>query len=169
MQARMKNPAALLTEVPGEWELVAGFLLRGRADRIERRRDGTISILDYKTGRVPPQKEVEDGRAPQLPLEAAMAEAGAFGNLHGTVDELAYWKLTGRSEPGNVCTLFKRDAARVADVVRLASDKLRDLIALFDNPETPYLAQPHPGLAPTRSDYAQLARVAEWAAARDEE
>ena len=64
------------------------FVLRGRADRIERRHDGTISILDYKTGRVPKQGEVEDGRAPQLPLEAAMAEAGAFADLHGTVDEL---------------------------------------------------------------------------------
>lgn len=159
----------LLTEVSGHWEPVEGFALRGRADRIERRRDGTISILDYKTGRVPPPAEVVDGRAPQLPLEAAMAEAGAFADLHGTVDELAYWKLTGRANPGEVCTLFKRDADRVANVVQLAADKLRDLIALFDHPDTPYLAQPHPGLAPVRSDFAQLARVAEWAAARDEE
>ena len=159
----------LLTEVSGQWEAANGFVLRGRADRIERRRDGTISILDYKTGRVPKQGEVEDGRAPQLPLEAAMAEAGAFTGLHGTVDELVYWKLTGRADPGEVCTLFKRDAARVADVVRLAADRLRELVALFDDRDTPYLAQPHPGLAPVRSDFAQLARVAEWAAARDEE
>ena len=57
----------------------------------------------------------------------------------------------------------------MADVVRLAADRLRELVALFDDPDTPYLAQPHPGLAPVRSDFAQLARVAEWAAARDEE
>ena len=55
------------------------FRLTGRADRIERRRDGGLAILDYKTGTPPSQKDVDAGLAPQLLLEAAMAEAGAFG------------------------------------------------------------------------------------------
>ncbi len=40
---------------------------------------------------------------------------------------------------------------------------LADLVAAFDDPAQPYLSQPHPGRAPRFSDYAQLARVAEWA------
>ncbi len=157
-------------EVSGEWRPVPDFVLKGRADRIERRRDGTLSVIDYKTGSVRSQKEVEDGRAPQLLLEAAMAEAGAFGaELRGVAAELAYWKLSGRADPGEVIPLFRRDPACIPEEVRAAAERLRALIAEFDDPETRYLAQPHPGLAPKFSDFAQLARVAEWAAARDEE
>ena len=71
-------------------------MLTGRADRIEQRRDGGLAILDYKTGTPPSQKDVDAGLAPQLLLEAAMLEAGAFGpTLSGTVEELTYWHLTG--------------------------------------------------------------------------
>ena len=38
----------------------------------------------------------------------------------------------------------------------------------YDAPDRCYLSQPQPGFAPRFSDYAQLARVAEWAAAGDE-
>ena len=49
----------------------------------------------------PSHKEVEAGFAPQLPLEAAMAEAGAFGpELAGETAELVYWHLTGGFDPG---------------------------------------------------------------------
>ena len=49
------------------------FTLVGRADRIERRADGRLAILDYKTGAPPSQREVDAGLAPQLLLEACMA------------------------------------------------------------------------------------------------
>ena len=55
------------------------FRLTGRADRIERYDDGTLEILDYKTGSPPTQKAVDDGLAPQLLLEAAIAAEGGFG------------------------------------------------------------------------------------------
>jgi len=42
------------------------------------------------------------------------------------------------------------------------------LIDAYDAPDRCYLSQPQPGFAPRFSDYAQLARVAEWAAAGDE-
>ena len=74
---------ALITEASGTLELARPgglFRLTGRADRIERWRDGGLAILDYKTGTPPSQKEVDAGLAPQLLLEAAMAEAGAFGD-----------------------------------------------------------------------------------------
>ena len=65
------------------------FRLIGRADRIERRREGGLAILDYKTGTPPSQKEVDAGLAPQLLLEAAMAAAGAFGEgIAGAAEEL---------------------------------------------------------------------------------
>ena len=164
--------ALIASEKQGEWLLPGEnpFFLIGRADRIERRYDATISILDYKTGSPPAGKDVEAGLAPQLTLEAAMAESGAFGEeLVGRVRELTYWHLTGGPEPGAAVTLFKQDPAKIDDAVATARDKLAELIAAFDNPAHPYLSQPHPGRAPRFSDYTQLARVAEWAALEDRE
>ena len=105
-------PEALVTEHPGEWRLArpgGEFVLRGRADRIERRPDGRLTIIDYKTGAPPGQGQVDAGFAPQLPLEAAMAEAGAFGGqLEAAAAELAYWHITGGFQPGKAIPLFKQ-------------------------------------------------------------
>ena len=145
------------------------FRLIGRADRIERRREGGLAILDYKTGTPPSQKEVDAGLAPQLLLEAAMAAAGAFGEgIAGAAEELTYWHLTGGFHAGEVRTLFKADRERSPRRSPTAREALCALIDAYDAPDRCYLSQPQPGFAPRFSDYAQLARVAEWAAAGDE-
>jgi ATP-dependent helicase/nuclease subunit B len=164
-ERRRAMPTSIRGEVRGDWPLQVpgGFLLVGRADRIERRADGRLAILDYKTGPVPSGKEVEAGFRPQLPLEAAMAASGAFGpDLVGETAELIYWHLTGGYVPGEQRSIFEADAARIAAVVATARDKLEALVKAFDDPGRPYLSQPHPGRSPRFSDYAQLARVAEW-------
>ncbi len=145
------------------------FRLRGRADRIERYAGGRLAILDYKTGAPPSQAAVDAGFAPQLPLEAAMAQAGGFGaEWTGAVAELTYWHLTGGFEAGEARKLFKGDAARTAEAAAAAASNLAELIASFDDPATPYLSVPHPGRVPRFSDYAQLARRAEWSEAGDD-
>lgn len=162
-------PVAIATEAKGDWVL-GSFTLSGRADRIERRADGSLAILDYKTGKPPSQKEVERGFAPQLPLEAAMAAAGAFGSdWQGVAGALVYWHLTGGYEAGKTQELFKGDPALTAESADDAAERLRALVARYQDPAQPYLSQPHPGRVPRFSDYAQLARVAEWAAVEDEE
>ncbi len=139
------------------------FELRGRADRIERRGDA-LSILDYKTGAPPTGTDVAEGWAPQLTLQAAMLLRGAFGpELAGHVMELAYWHLSGGFVAGEVRDPFRRDATRMQDAAEQAWDSLCRRVAAFDDPDCPYLSQPHPGEAPRFSDYAQLARVGEWA------
>src|SRR5690606_38611402 len=40
-----------------------------------------LEIIDFKTGGVPPPKEMSEFDAPQLLLEAALARAGAFRDL----------------------------------------------------------------------------------------
>jgi ATP-dependent helicase/nuclease subunit B len=162
-------PTRIVGEIDGEWALevpgspIGPFMLRGRADRIEVRPDGLLAILDYKTGAPPSQAEVQAGFAPQLPLEAAMAASGAFGqDYQGTVAELIYWHLTGGFIPGDTRLLFKADPVATGAAATAARDKLRDLVLAFDDPARAYLSQPHPGRVPRFSDYGQLARVAEW-------
>ncbi len=168
-ERRRSGPLALIrSEIEGEWIFPAPagpFSVRGRADRIERRFDGDIAILDYKTGTPPSQAAVDQGLAPQLPLEAAMLEAGAFGaDLTGRAAELTYWHISGGYKPGEVRSLLKRNAMLVQEAAETAAKNLQARVAAFDDSTQPYLSQPHPGAAPRFSDYAQLARVAEWAA-----
>ncbi len=158
------TPASVLSECRGSWELAdRRFTLTGRADRIERHADGGLVILDYKTGLVPTGRQVGAGLAPQLLLEAAMAEAGGFGDeAVGTVRELAYWHLTGGPTSGNEVKLFNGKGPSIGEAVTEAIERLRARIDDFDDVHTAYLSHPHPSMAPRFSDYAQLARVAEW-------
>ena len=163
--------AGISSEIKGTWSFPAPageFTLRAQADRIERNTDGTIGILDYKTGSAPLPKDVESGRSPQLPLEAAMAVAGAFGaELRGQVVELTYWQISGGNTPGKVATPLK-DADKLADTVAQAGERFRELVAAFDVEGRRYLCRPSPGAAPRFSDYVKLARVAEWQEAEGE-
>ena len=108
----VRPPVTIGTEATGVIELHrpgGRFRLTGRADRIERHADGTLAILDYKTGMPPTQKSVDQGLAPQLLLEAAMAADGGFGpDLRGTTSALIYWHLSGGLDPGKAAPLFKK-------------------------------------------------------------
>ncbi len=136
------------------------FELTAKADRIDELRDGSFAILDYKTGRTPTDPEVEMGYAPQLPLEAAMFNAGAFSGLRGEISSLGYWRLTGGSTAGEQKPL-KQSAGQLAEA---ALAGLEALIARFDQPETPYPAQPRHDRRLRFNDYAHLARIKEWSA-----
>jgi ATP-dependent helicase/nuclease subunit B len=168
-----RPPVAIVSEVKGAWDFGrpgGPFTLIGRADRIERDEDGQLAILDYKTGVPPGPRYVEAGLAPQLPLEACMAEEGAFGpELRSAATELTYWHLTGGYVPGEVCSLFRGNPERIAECIATSKASFLALIDSFDDPARCYLSQPHPARAPRFPQYAQLARVAEWTAAGEDE
>jgi ATP-dependent helicase/nuclease subunit B len=163
------QPVAIATEVSGIVDLLrpgGPFRLTGRADRIERHPDGSLSILDYKTGTPPAQRDVELGLAPQLLLEAAMAMEGGFGaDLTGAATELIYWHLSGGFEAGVARPLFKKTLSDIPHAIETTWDSFCRLIDDFDQPSRAYLSRPNPGVAPRFSDYEQLARVAEWSIA----
>jgi ATP-dependent helicase/nuclease subunit B len=157
-------PRALLHEQTGELKLPGGFVLNGRVDRIERAADGSVSLIDYKTGVVPAASAVEAGTAPQLPLEAVMAEAGVFGeDFCAAVTELAYFKLSGRAEAGQESRLFKGKPEILRSAIENAGAALQDLFDKFSDPATPYLAAPHPARVNKYDAYAGISRRAEWA------
>jgi len=138
------------------------FTLTAKADRIDRLADGSLAILDYKTGALPKPGDVKSGYAPQLPLEAAIAQAGGFpGVPAAAVAALVYWKLSGGDPPGEE-KFAAHDAVGVADLAARARRGLENLVARFDDPKTPYRSLPQPEQAPRYSDYGHLARVKEW-------
>ncbi len=154
-------------EVSGRLEIPTAFepfVLRARADRIDELNDGGLAVIDFKTGAPPSKREVAAGFAPQLPLEAAILTHGRFeGVPSGDVHELAFWRLSGAREPGEV----RNAADDPVEVMRQAYAGLSALVAKFDDPQTPYESRPRPERAPRYSDYEHLARVKEWASGDD--
>lgn len=138
----------------------SAFVLTAKADRIDLRlEDGSLEIIDYKTGGIPSGKQIAAGFAPQLPLEAMMAEAGAFkGVAAAPVSSLQYWKLTGK-DPA-IELKWPRDL-EVEEETRRARDGLMRLVTLFADAATPYLSNPRPAFT-GYGDYDHLARVREW-------
>jgi ATP-dependent helicase/nuclease subunit B len=162
-QARRAEAARILGELQGATTFTtpAGeFLLRARADRIEARADGTAVIVDHKTGRPPKPADVLSGRAPQLPIEGLIVEAGGFSGL-GPLHPLAleYFALRGGEPAGEI-----REAAKVPleELLERAREGLTRLLAHFADPAIPYVAIPRPAAARYQGDYDHLARVAEW-------
>ena len=60
-----------------------GVTLHGKADRIDRLADGSLAIVDYKTGKAPAQKAVEAGFALQLGLLGLIARGWGFRRGRG--------------------------------------------------------------------------------------
>ncbi len=163
-ERRTKNPpVALALETGADMPVPGGFTLKARADRIERRADETVFIADYKTGAPPKPKQVENGSAPQLPLEAVMAEAGAFGaDFSAPVTELAFWRISGRAAPGEEQPICADQPDELRAIVAAAAAALPALFAKFADPATPYLARPHPRRSTFEDVYAGVSRRAEW-------
>ena len=166
---RRAGIARTWTEIDGAMSIQTPggpFTLTAKADRIDLTTDGRAAIIDYKTGVLPTRRDIAAGAAPQLPLEAAILEAGGFGAVAAApVAELAYWRLGGGDPPGETVGVADADPALVART----RDGLARLIAAYDDPDMPYVPQPDPRLAPRYSDYRHLERLEEYATSREPE
>ncbi len=154
-------------EISGGLELTLPgleFRLRGRADRIDIMTDGSIAVLDYKTGQVPSIKQVESLLAPQMPLEAAMVKRLAFKDVPADlpISELLYLQLKGGSDPV-VPALRMPKEKEVTDLVEEAWTRLEELIAHYGKDTTGYLSRARV-FQERQFDgpYDHLARVQEW-------
>ena len=174
--ARRDNLPMIAAEIRGEIPIALDhdrtFVLSARADRIERRHDGTFAILDYKTGQPPTGKQVRMGLSPQLTLEAAILREGGFdGILAGaSVGELVYVRLSGNNPPGEQKSLElkinKGDTPQPPDQgATEARRKLEALIRAFENEDQAYTSLNLSMWSNRYGSYDDLARIKEWSAA----
>jgi ATP-dependent helicase/nuclease subunit B len=148
------------------------FVLSARADRIERRLDGSFAILDYKTGQPPTGKQVRMGLSPQLTLEAAILREGGFDDIPAgfSVRELTYVRLSGNNPPGEQRTLELKiknnDTPLPPDKAAVeARTKLEALIRAFEDENQAYTSLNLSMWANRYGTYDDLARIKEWSAA----
>jgi ATP-dependent helicase/nuclease subunit B len=174
--ARRDNLPMIAAEIRGEIPIPLDhdrtFVFSARADRIERRHDGTFAILDYKTGQPPTGKQVRMGLSPQLTLEAAILREGGFdGILAGaSVGELVYVRLSGNNPPGEQKSLElkinKGDTPQPPDQAATeARQKLEALIRAFENEDQAYTSLNLSMWSNRYGSYDDLARIKEWSAA----
>lgn len=154
-----------------EWgdATIAGVKLYGKADRIDRAPDGSIIVLDYKTGKAPSAAQVKAGYSLQLGLLGLLAREGGFKQVEKDcrASGFEYWSL-GRNTDGG----FGKIASPVdpnGTRGRIPTDQFVDLVAsqfievatTYLTGMAPFAARPHPD-APVFTDYDHLMRLDEW-------
>ncbi|MFS8035685.1 double-strand break repair protein AddB [Xanthobacter sp. AM11] len=167
---RRPGLARVVAEAGGAHDIALSggpFRLTGRADRIEVARDGSLAILDYKTGTAPSAKQAAT-LAPQLPLEAAMARRGAFAGVPAAdVSDLLYVELKGAAAGGEVKPVRVKGST-TQDLAEAALDGLTGLLEAFEDERQGYRSLAAPQWQGRFGDYDHLARVREWALAGEE-
>ena len=146
-------------EAEGETQL-AGVTVHGRVDRIDRLADGSLAIIDYKTGQPPSYKAVSEGFALQLGLLGLIGRAGGFEGVSGDPEKFEYWSLARYNGQFGRLMCPDKDMA--------GGEFLEHAYAHFAAAARDYLtgdeaftAKLNPAYAPY-GDYDQLMRLEEW-------
>ena len=135
------------------------FTLTGKPDRIDLLPDGTVHVIDYKTGEPPKTADMEQHRK-QLHLAAVMALLGAFADLGPRVaSKITYQSL----KPGLKTQELDLDEA----AIRTALSELEQLIAAYQQQGTGFTARRAALADQHESDFDHLARFGEWTIAMD--
>ncbi len=157
-------------ETKGTWVFPAldNFELVGKADRLDVKRDGTLEIIDFKTGGVPAPGDMRAFDAPQLLLEAAIAKAGAFPDMPSRDSSALTYIKIGLGPAAFQIMPFKLQKGMalmdaVDEIVRRTQGHI-DAFLLRDG--LPMAARIRPrvesGRKPFPGDYDHLARTDEW-------
>jgi ATP-dependent helicase/nuclease subunit B len=156
-QAEGRRP--LTAEASGEAQ-IAGLTVHGRVDRIDRQADGSLAIIDYKTGAPPTQKAVNEGFALQLGLLGLIGRAGGFEGVRGDPEVFEYWSLTRHK--GSFGKLMRPDKdMQPGEFLDHAYRHFAKAAGQWLTGTEPFTAKLNPAYAPY-GDYDQLMRLEEW-------
>ena len=166
---RGQGREVLASEIKGEMTL-AGVKVHGRADRIDRRADGRLVVVDYKTGKPPSAKQVKDGYALQLGTLGLIAAARGFKDVGGLPDGFEYWSFgkDDKSATGFGYVYEPVAEGRKAGIPRdeflmKTQEYLLEAIDTWIKGDEPFTARLNPDLG-GYNDYDQLMRLDEWQA-----
>ncbi|GAO76968.1 MULTISPECIES: double-strand break repair protein AddB [unclassified Sphingopyxis] len=163
-EARIEGREPIATEASGMHEL-DGIRLSGKADRIDRLSDGSLAIVDYKTGAAPSGSAAAGGLDNQLGLLGLLAEMGKVdGVAAGPINALEYWSLKAdraKAVDGSIAATHgsRRKLKTAEEAVARAYDAFAELTASYLLGDGAFA----PGDNAKRfTDYDQLMRRDEW-------
>jgi ATP-dependent helicase/nuclease subunit B len=156
---RTEGRKPLRAEITGEAPL-AGILVHGRVDRIDRLPDGGLAIVDYKTGKPPSKKAIKAGFALQLGLLGLIGRAGGFEGVSGEPELFEYWSLVRDRGTFGKCVRADKDMEE-GEFLDRAYRVFADAAQKWLTGTEPFTAKLNPAYAPY-GDYDQLMRLEEW-------
>jgi ATP-dependent helicase/nuclease subunit B len=162
------------TELEGHM-LFDGVRVHGRADRLDRLPDGTVAVIDYKTGGPPTGSMVQNGFALQLGTLGLIAQNGQFEDrkrnltVTGTPTRFEYWSLAKQPRSENqfgyvfepVLEGRRKSGIPREEFLSETARYLKDAIDRWIKGSEPFTARLNPDLG-TYADYDQLMRLEEW-------
>lgn len=155
-----------MAEARGEAVLRNGIKLTGKADRIDVAAEGSLAIIDYKTGMPPSHAQLEGGYTLQLGLLGWLAQNGHVPRLvPGEIAALRYWRLSGGTTPGKVSDPLTFRREHWTDPQTFIAESMHHLDRLCAElllGDAPFTAKLHPEYSTRYEDHDHLARVAEW-------
>ncbi|MEZ5998126.1 MAG: double-strand break repair protein AddB [Hyphomonas sp.] len=144
------------------------FRLSGTADRIERRPDGSLVIVDFKTGNPPTDREINVGLSQQMPLQAIIAARGGYKDvLAAPVSELEYVAMKAKPDARTIGNSNALPAGPM-ELAEKAEEGLARLILAYRSNDAVFLSAPRVQFVKYDNGFNRLARRAEWAGDTDE-
>ncbi len=160
----------LVSEQDGEmtWQ---GVKVYGRADRVDQLADGSLAVVDYKTGGPPSGAMVEQGFALQLGTLGLIAANTGIPGVTGEPQRFEYWSLakskTSETGFGYVSEPVKEGRKQTGLLREQFLEQnawfLTDAIERWIKGDEAFTARLNPDIG-GYNDYDQLMRLDEWQA-----
>lgn len=125
------------------------FIISARIDRINSNVNGSLKIIDYKTGSVPSVNDVINGIKLQLPIEYLILQKNGYN-----VGSLEYWSIKSNSKA--ITTIDTKKNYKLIDNIY---DLVCKLIDYFCDENNGYIAT---NKNPIYSDFTHLSRIEDW-------
>lgn len=145
-----------------------GITIKARADRIDRLPDGSLAVVDYKTGSPPRPRMVEKGFALQLGVIGLIAACNGFAGVAGDPTRFEYWSLARRRDGSGfgwseepILEKPRKSGVLREEMLEKTRSYLNDALDRWILGDEPFTARLNPDL-PGYSDYDQLMRLDEW-------
>ena len=138
----------IITESFFSWEINNNIKIVSKCDRVECLRDGSVVIIDYKTGVIPSQSDINYGISLQMIIQALTVKQSLKKDISG----LMYWKIS--AEDMKIIPIDN-----YVELMKQLEIDLRQLILNYVTFMKPFTASYD---VSRYSDYDLLTRTREW-------
>ena len=138
----------IITEHFFSWEIDSNVKVLSKCDRVEYLKDGSVVIIDYKTGVIPSQSDISYGIALQMIIQALTVKQSLKKDISG----LMYWKIS--SEDMKIIPIDN-----YIEIMEKLESTLKQLIFEYLTYKKPFIASCDMS---RYADYDLLTRVREW-------
>ncbi|WDM85634.1 PD-(D/E)XK nuclease family protein [Ehrlichia sp. JZT12] len=138
----------VVTEHFFSWEIDNNVKVLSKCDRVEYLKDGSVVIIDYKTGVIPSQSDISSGTALQMIVQALTVKQSLKKDISG----LMYWKIS--SEDMEIIPIDN-----YIEIMEKLEGALKQLIFEYITHKKPFIASYD---VSKYTDYDLLIRVKEW-------